>query len=118
MSRSPLMLWVRRSADSAMNKFISAMPSSICWPVGEKSQLNVEGIRSLLNVSAKTSRANRPRRLTHEPRRVVARNLIEQRAKTGLRRRFLLGRHRQIGRHRDAGSLQTALAAAGKRHAV
>ena len=46
------------------------MPSSICWPLGEKSQLNVEGMRSLLNVSASVSRANRPRRLTHGPRLV------------------------------------------------
>ena len=38
------------SADSAMNKS-SRRSSSMCWPVGEKSQLNVDGIRSLLNVS-------------------------------------------------------------------
>ena len=53
-----------------MNKFISAMPSSICWPLGENSQVNVEGMRSPLNVSAIASRANRRRRLTHGPRLV------------------------------------------------
>ena len=53
-----------------MNRFISAMPSSICWPLGENSQLKVEGMRSLLKVSASFSRANRPRRLTQAPRLV------------------------------------------------
>src|SRR5580693_4093746 len=94
MSRSPLMECDRPSADSAMNKFISAMPSSMCWPVGEKSQLKVEGMRSLLNVSAKTSRANRPRRLTHEPRLVDT-------VTSG-----------------DVVTMQAAFAIAGKRHAI
>ena len=53
-----------------MNRFISAMPSSMCWPFGENSQLKVDGMRSLLNVSAIASRANRPRRFTHGPRLV------------------------------------------------
>ncbi len=46
------------------------MPSSMCWPLGENSQLKVEGMRSLLKVSASCSRANRPRRLTQAPRLV------------------------------------------------
>ena len=46
------------------------MPSSICWPLGEKSQLKVEGMCSLLKVSASFSRANSPRRLTQAPRLV------------------------------------------------
>ena len=53
-----------------MKRLISAMPSSICWPCGEKSQLKVEGMRSLLKVSAMASRANRPRRFTQGPRLV------------------------------------------------
>ena len=53
-----------------MNRLISAMPSSMCWPFGENSQLKVEAMRSLLNVSAIFSRANRPRRFTHGPRLV------------------------------------------------
>ena len=69
-SRSPLIECDRPSADSRMNRFISAMPSSMCWPFGENSQLKVEGMRSLLNVSAMLSRANRPRRFTHGPRLV------------------------------------------------
>src|ERR1700741_3916422 len=69
-SRSPLMECDRPSADSRMKRFISAMPSSMCWPFGENSQLNVEGMRSLLKVSAMLSRANKPRRLTHGPRLV------------------------------------------------
>ena len=70
-----------------MNKFISAMPSSMCWPVGEKSQLNVDGMRSLLNVSARASRANRPRRLTHEPRlvdTVTSGDVVTMRAASGV----------------------------------
>ena len=69
-SRSPLIECDSPSADSRMNRFISAMPSSMCWPLGENSQLKVEGMRSLLKVSAMLSRANRPRRLTHGPRLV------------------------------------------------
>ena len=69
-SRSPLIECERPSADSVMNRFISAMPSSMCWPFGENSQLNVEAMRSLLNVSAMLSRANSPRRFTHGPRLV------------------------------------------------
>ena len=68
--RSPLIECDRPSADSAMNRFISAMPSSICWPCGENSQWKVEGICSLLNVSAIARRANRPRRFTQGPRLV------------------------------------------------
>ncbi len=69
-SRSPLIECDRPSADSTMNRFISAMPSSMCWPFGENSQLKVDGMRSLLKVSAMLSRANRPRRFTHGPRLV------------------------------------------------
>ena len=46
------------------------MPSSMCWPLGENSQLNVDGMRSLLKVSAMAWRANRPRRFTQGPRLV------------------------------------------------
>ncbi len=46
------------------------MPSSICCPLGEKSQLKVEGIFSLRNRSAFSARANSPRRLTQAPRLV------------------------------------------------
>ena len=46
------------------------MPSSMCWPVGANSQLKVEAMRSLLNVSAIFSRANSLRRFTHGPRLV------------------------------------------------
>ena len=53
-----------------MNRFISAMPSSMCWPFGENSQLKVEGMRSLLKGRPCSSRANRPRRLTQAPRLV------------------------------------------------
>jgi len=56
-SRSPLMACDNPSADIRMNRFISAMPSSMCCPPGEKSQLKVEGIFSLLNRSAFSARA-------------------------------------------------------------
>ena len=46
------------------------MPISMCWPSGEYSQVNVEGMRSLRNVSVMRSRANSPRRLTQAPRLV------------------------------------------------
>ena len=69
-SRSPLIECDRPSAESAMNRLFSAMPSSMCWPVGANSQLKVEAMRSLLNVSAIFSRANRLRRFTHGPRLV------------------------------------------------
>ena len=69
-SRSPLIACDRPSAESRMNRFFSAMPSSMCWPLGENSQLKVDGMRSLLKVSAIASRANRPRRLTQGPRLV------------------------------------------------
>src|SRR5580692_8926324 len=69
-SRSPLIVCDSPSADIRMNRFISAMPSSICWPFGEASQLKVEGIFSLRNRSAFSARANSPRRLTQAPRLV------------------------------------------------
>ena len=107
-SRSPLIECESPSADSRMNRFISAMPSSICWPCGENSQLKVEGMRSLLKVSAMASRANSPRRLTQGPRLVetvtsgevvtmrrgevvvAAADLVEDGAEAGLRRRHRL----------------------------
>src|SRR5919204_68881 len=70
MRRSPLIACESPSADSRMNRFISAMPSSMCWPLGENSQLKVEGMRSLLKVSASASRANRLRR-RHQPGMIV-----------------------------------------------
>src|SRR6188768_766951 len=69
-SRSPLIECDRPSAESAMNRLFSAIPSSMCCPVGVNSQLKVEAMRSLLNVSAIFSRANRLRRFTHGPRLV------------------------------------------------
>src|ERR1700736_5091533 len=74
-SRSPLIVCDSPSADSAMNRFISAMPSSICWPCGENSQLKVEGMRSLLNASTEASRANSLRRFTQGPRLVETVNI-------------------------------------------
>src|SRR6516165_6019528 len=129
-SRSPLMTCDRPSAASAENKFISAMPSSMCWPFGENSQLNVEGMRSLLNVSAKVSRANRPRRFTHGPRLVdtvtsgeavtmrAATGLVEQCAEAELRRHSRLDRHRETVRHGNALRLQAAVAGTCKRNAI
>ena len=119
-----------------MNKFISAMPSSMCWPLGENSQLKVEGMRSLLKVSAKASRANRPRRLTQGPRlvdTVTSGEAVTIRAASGVFSRAislssapnpLLGRHfrlqsdRKRFRNIDARRLQSALAGARERHAV
>ena len=69
-SRSPLIACDSPSADSMMNRFISAMPSSRCWPLGEKSQLKVDGIFSCRNRSWFSALANRPRRLTQAPRLV------------------------------------------------
>src|SRR3569832_1198748 len=69
-SRAPSTACDRPSAEAKMNRFISAMPSSICWPFGDASQLKVEGIFSLRNRSAFSARANRPRRLTQAPRLV------------------------------------------------
>ncbi len=46
------------------------MPSSMCWPLGEKVQSKVEGMRSCRNRSAIASRANSPRRFTQPPRLV------------------------------------------------
>ena len=135
-SRSPLIECDSPSADNRMNRFISAMPSSMCWPLGENSQLKVEGMRSLLKVSAMLSRANRPRRLTHGPRLVetvtsgevvtmrsasaviAARQLVEQRAEAELRRHLRLDRHRELVGHRNARRLQAARAAARERHLV
>ena len=53
-----------------MKRFISAMPSSMCWPFGENSQLKVEGIFSRLKTSAVSSRAKSFRRFTQPPRLV------------------------------------------------
>ena len=69
-SRSPLIACDSPSAESMMNRFISAMPSSRCWPLGEKSQLKVEGIFSCRNRSWFSALANSPRRLTQAPRLV------------------------------------------------
>src|SRR6476646_3740312 len=113
--RSPLIECESPSADSRMNRFISAMPSSICWPCGEKSQLKVEGMRSRLKVSAMTSRANSPRRFTQGPRLVDTVTSGEvvtmRRAKSSLRRR-------EFVRHRDARRLQPARRALRERHGV
>ena len=40
------------------------MPSSTCWPPGEKAHFWVDGTASPLNTSARPSRANSPRRFT------------------------------------------------------
>ena len=69
-SRSPLIACDRPRAESMVNRFISAMPSSKCCPCGEKRQWKVDGMRSVRNTSAISSRANSPRRFTHPPRLV------------------------------------------------
>src|SRR3954454_18019370 len=69
-SRTPLIEEDRPSADIRRKRLLSAMPSSICWPLGEKSQLKVEGIFSFRNRSAASPLANSPRRLTQAPRLV------------------------------------------------
>ena len=69
-SRTPLIACDNPSAAIRMNRFISAIPSSICCPFGEKSQLKVDGIFSCRNRSAFSALANRPRRLTQAPRLV------------------------------------------------
>ena len=69
-SRSPNSEWDSPAAPSSRNRFISAMPSSICWPPGEKSHFWALGIRSARKMSASSSRANNCRRFTHGPRLV------------------------------------------------
>ena len=119
-----------------MNRFISAMPSSMCWPLGENSQLKVDGMCSLLKVSAIASRANSPRRFTQGPRlvetvtsgevvtmrcgevAVAAADLVEQRAEAGLRRHRRLDGDRQSFRHVDRWRVETPRLAGGERHAV
>ncbi len=135
-SRTPLMECDRPSAERLMNRFDSAMPSSMCWPFGENSQLKVEGICSLLKVSAIASRANRPRRLTQGPRLVetvtsgevvtmrcansivAAADLVEDGPEAGLRRHHRLDGDFQRVRHRNSRRGQTALAAGSERHLV
>ena len=103
-----------------MNRFISAMPSSRCWPFGEKSQLKVEGIFSLPEqVVHFPPCANSPRRLTQAPRlveTVTSGDVVTMRAASSLSPRAisfsieakaLLGRHlrgrleRELPRHLD-----------------
>ena len=111
------------------------MPSSMCWPFGENSQLKVEGMRSLLNVSASFSRANRPRRLTHGPRlvetvtsgevvtmrsasvRLLAAELVEQRAEARLRRHRRLDRDRQAAPAPERAARVRRRAPCRERHA-
>src|SRR6266436_2014673 len=133
-SRSPLIACESPSADNRMNRFISAMPSSMCWPFGEKSQLKVDGIFSLRNRSAVSPRANRPRRLTQAPRLVDtvtsgdavtmrAANSLLPRASSFSTRPNPCCRHlrrrseRKLRRHVDDGRGQAALAAV-ERHIV
>ena len=90
------------------------MPSSMCWPCGENSQLKVDGMRSLLNVSAIFSRANRPRRFTHGPRlveTVTSGDVVTMRFAKSLSPRPIslrmcaeagLRRHRRLDRDRQA----------------
>ena len=70
ISRSPKMLSDRPKAERVRNRFISAMPSSRCWPAGPASQRKAEGIFSSRNRSRRASRAKRPRRPTQAPRLV------------------------------------------------
>ncbi len=134
--RSPLIACDSPSADSRMNRLFSAMPSSMCWPVGEKSQLKVDGMRSLLKVSAIFSCANSPRRLTQGPRlvetvtsgevvtmraassEVCRAELVEQRTEAGLRRHLGRDRDRQLGRHRELACARRLLGARPERHPV
>ncbi len=118
-----------------MNRFISAMPSSMCWPLGENSQLKVEGMCSLLKVSASFSSANSPRRLTHAPRlveTVTSGEVVTTRSAIADCPRpsslssapkpscvdisGLIG-DREVGRRRDALGRAAALAC-GERHAL
>ncbi len=114
IKRSPLIECESPSADSGMNRFISAMPSSICWPFGENSHVEGRGNALVLErVGHAASRANRPRRLTQAPRLVetvtsgevvtmraasssfARADLVQQRAEAGL------GRHRRLGGNRQ-----------------
>ena len=102
-----------------MNRFISAMPSSMCWPLGENSQLKVEAMRSLLNVSAIDFAREQPAPV--HPGSEIGRDrdvgrggddagrklglllaeLVEQRAEAGLRRHGRLDGDREVVRHVD-----------------
>ena len=53
----------RPAAPSSRNRFISAIPSSMCWPFGVDSHFAVEGMFSAMNVSACSVRAKSLRRL-------------------------------------------------------
>src|SRR5262252_8919354 len=122
-SRSPLMVCDSPSAESRMNRFISAMPSSMCWPFGEKSQWKVVGIFSLRNRSAFSARANRPRRLTQAPRLVdtvtsgdavtklgvAARDFVQHQAKALLGRHLWRRREGKLPRHFDGRRGQAPL---------
>ena len=97
-SRSPLMACDRPSAESAMNKFISAMPSSRCWPFGR--EFPIEGRRDALALERVGQRFAREQAAAVDPgaeigrdrhvgrggddargkRRVAARQFVEQRA--------------------------------------
>ncbi len=119
-----------------MNRLFSAMPSSICWPLGEKSQLKVEGMRSLLKVSASAcareqaaavdpgaeiGRHRHVRRGGDDARGelgFVAGDFVEQRAEACLRRHFRLDGHRKAVGHRDARRRQIAIVSLRERHAI
>ena len=127
-SRAPLMECDRPSAESMMNRFISAMPSSRCWPFGEYSQAKAEGIFSCLNRSwfsalreqpapvhpgAEIGRDGDVGRRRDDARgqlAVAARQLVQDQAKA------LLGRHLagrlegELARHLDLGRGQPAAA--------
>ena len=68
--RSPNNSWARPAAPSSRNRFISAMPSSICWPWGEKCHFWALGMRWRWKISAISSAANSARRFTQPPRLV------------------------------------------------
>ena len=69
--RRPFSEWDSPAAPSSRKRFISAMPSSICWPSGVNSHFAVDGIFSEMKVSVWALRANSLRRFTQGPRLVV-----------------------------------------------
>ena len=134
-SRSPLIECDSPSADSRMNRFISAMPSSMCWPFGEKSQLKVEGIFSLpkqiglfgareqaapVDPGAEIGRHRDVGRRGDDARGqfgVAARQFVEHQPKTLLRRHLRRRLEGKLFRHVDDGRGQPAAALAVERRA-
>ena len=104
--------------------------------LGGEIPIERRGMRSLRNVSASASRANRPRRLTQPPRlvdTVTSGEVVTIRStrsdlsrasslssapKPALRRHFRLNGHRELVGRRKARRREPPRAAGGERHAV